>query len=762
MQFSSVAPEENGRKEIGGRSGEEYRKDLGKKGDIERGGRDAIEDGTVRDVIEDGTVRGVIENDGVRDDLRTCPVPIIKVDRGYGVGGCTGRTGRVSKIYGDKIYYACGRAVLCEGKIYLPNISSKITSMEVNGKWICVESASKEICVIDRDSRVLFEDKSDTFFGGVAITESEVLYQKNNGFCMYGMENGISCQAPCGKFSHINAVASEKTSEEKPRVVYVVLGTYEGEISVVEIDRRTEDRNEAQNTDEREIGNLNDQKGPEGCRAREAKITPELQNLVHLETVLKGKALHILATFTSGKCAVCTYSTESREFEKKEIISISRHSHVIAKWAGGACDEILTASENGTASVWKYDHANKYWETKEMHGGQGGLPITNAFLSSKREVFLQTRTGGVSRAGVFSSSGHTGAVRSLEVLGPLLITSSQDSTVRVFRVSEKGEVAEVFRPLVSGHEMYSADFLEDGVVASAADENILRIHTETSLYRKTVGKEEKKGLPYTAVQQELSLTTIPHTPAEEDQKQMESAALADSLMHVNAFCEHQRVYGFPFQIREMKCIRGRAVLIGCHASQKQFAALYVVNKRYRIVQKLEIHVLGIRKIAISPCGEFAVTAGRDRRVSLLRITRGRGKFAAEEVLPAFEEEDTGVKLADLREDHTREILSVCFSSDSARFFSASKDRKVITYRIEGDRLVMEETETVQEVVTSLYHEGTLFKGTVKGDVVAGGNSHRLHNSPVTQISSVEVGGTRYLVTATEDGVIRTDFLTWGC
>lgn len=411
------------------------------------------------------------------------------------------------------------------------------------------------------------------------------------------------------------------------------------------------------------------------------------------------------------------------------------------------------------------------------------------------------------------SSGNTGRIKSLHVSGNCIITAS-GPWVRIFKVQNR-RLCEVFRPIVDG-------FPINGVISDwngqflANSNNILKVYTPTQLYNivindmfskiETLAEEYEKclvqkktsinteqelaqktallrnkidicmperiqqntQLPFTAVKQELSLTTVPVShPSTEEIDYIYSTIQCDLGLANNHLVEKEKIYGFPFEISTITKAGDSMVLISCSSSQKEFSNLFVLNSQLEIVQKIFVHSKTITHVLVS--NKIVATIGKDRRIAVYKVCLLSSISKAEHITIHRTEkpgkiEDFGLELLDTRIDHRKSILAACIAEN--RIVTSSRDKTLITYTIDQEKL---QIETVQQINTPITAVKALDKaatalntsintrlvlGDDTGHMHIGPNKHKIHNSAITHIDLYRSDERDYFVTASEDGVLK--------
>ncbi|KAI5180050.1 elongator complex protein 2 [Nematocida sp. AWRm80] len=672
-------------------------------------------------------------------------VPGSRLIRSYWAAGCTDRVSNTSCLNNDTIYYTCGNTVISSGNIYhTPDITDNISALHVDDQIIAVGSYSGEVSVSIYQKEIFKQSNTPTPILSIFYFEGIVIYTTSQEIYVNYLDRSQSWSMPT---KHV--IMKTKVLRINRRV-YTVFSTYDGHILIGAIIQE-KDRTQKPGT-----------------------VTSRLEilyeSISYKEQIMKidvaeiEETIKIVAGLSTGKVGIFVYDTKDQTFKKQEMIRVHRQACLSVEWTNPECTSFITSSEDGTATIWT--HAS-HWECTQRLGTPGGPSLTNAF-QAKDKVYLQVELGGIYQA--FPKvqslvSGHTKEITSLDILDDLIMTCSEDKTVRIFQL-KNNQLQEVFRPLTGGHALSSAVFLNKHTIAVTGEENILRIYNSTQLYRTAVlGEDSDTNIPFTAVQQELSLTNLPHTPEPEEQEHILSGMQMEIGLSSNPFYETHKIYGFPFEIRYTRAIKDKMILSCCKSSQQSFSALFVLNTSFDIIQKIESHTLNIKQILVSPSEDLVATIGRDRRVSLYKRLDGIEHFPEEERLKDFQPTDSGLKLLDSRIDHKREIHSLSFSPDSTILYTSSKDTTIISYTTQNNKLDHLATTTTQTEITSLaclpistnqpnQPNYCLVQGSISGMVTCSLFSLWLHNSPILYMSFIKYSDILYLVSVTRTGILH--------
>ncbi|KAI5187815.1 elongator complex protein 2 [Nematocida homosporus] len=427
---------------------------------------------------------------------------------------------------------------------------------------------------------------------------------------------------------------------------------------------------------------------------------------------------------------------------------------------------ILTASDDGTCAIWS--SANGPWTSTGIYGAYGGAPLSGAYgvvsstgnTSDRIDRPLLLSAGALYFGdGEGFTTGHRLRVRSVDLDKGLLLTSSDDATVRVWALRDN-RLVEIFRPLTTGHPLVFAGFLDTNRILVAADENLLRTYTSTQLYdtitNAAPNTASNSTKPFTAYAQELSLTPTEEKEVNPILQPTDLIGLEPSLTR-HMFTETHRAYGYPFEIATAAIVRHKLIAAASKASQREFATLIISTLDSEIIQKIPVHDLGITFIIVSKCQSFLATAGRDRRVALFKIIQDPTLLTG--TTNRFQPGHWGVQLIGTLAIHRREILAICFAEDSQKLFTTSKDGTLCEYSTTNSLTLLKQ-EPIPELTTALTHyQGQLIRGTHSGHLLTPHHQFRLFNSPTTQLTIGTLAHHPVLISTSLEGTIRIDPLT---
>ncbi|KAI5193053.1 hypothetical protein NEMIN01_2385 [Nematocida minor] len=419
-----------------------------------------------------------------------------------------------------------------------------------------------------------------------------------------------------------------------------------------------------------------------------------------------------------------------------------------------------------------------------VNNSNPSLLIAHSALTSVYHML--DRLSALRNTAVNITSGNMAPIKAMEVYKDCVITASA-STVRMFKIRNH-QLVEVFRPVIDGFPVnaFVTDWNGDSLLTNS--NNILKVYKSTKLYTFVVNDVIEKiepfiskyasyisllsdsavdfdklkndsvilekevehftknslsiydHLAFTAVKQELSLTTVPiPSPTPEESEYIYKTIGADTGLSNNHLLETDKIYGFPFEISTMLKIN-QTLLVSCNSSQKEFSNLFVLNKDLETVQKVFAHTKTITHILSSE--SVVLTIGKDRAIAIYRM---------------LQNENAPVELLDTKTDHKKEILTGYFRDN--RIITASKDNTVKTYEIKNEKLSIVKTETVYNPVTSINSleiktKTVLILGDTNGCLTIDNIKHKLHNAPITHIEIYRSKAETSIITATNEGVLK--------
>jgi elongator complex protein 2 len=392
-----------------------------------------------------------------------------------------------------------------------------------------------------------------------------------------------------------------------------------------------------------------------------------------------------------------------------------------AAWSpAGSARQLLTASADGSLTIWEPDASSGIWVSVtrlgEISGQKGATTATGSaggFWSALwspqgNAVTCLGRTGSwrlwyfdeaqqywVQRPAV---SGHVSPVNGLSWSqdGAYLLSTSSDQTTRLhadWRRDAKRTWHEFARPQIHGYDLNCVSSISLSQFASGADEKLLRVFDEpkstANLLQRlcNITSSQHDSLPETAAIPVLGLSNkAMDGPEAEDTTagangndnapppipigeidQLTEPPTEDILARHTLWPEREKLYGHGYEISE-SASNGRILATACKASSLDHAVirLYDTATWAEIRPPLAAHTLTVTRLAWSPAPHsLLLSVGRDRQWAIF----------------AFEESSSAWKLVQaMPKAHSRMILDATWGpGDEGRtpfFATAGRDKSI--------------------------------------------------------------------------------------
>ncbi|ANB15839.1 Elongator subunit ELP2 [Sugiyamaella lignohabitans] len=388
--------------------------------------------------------------------------------------------------------------------------------------------------------------------------------------------------------------------------------------------------------------------------------------------------------------------------------------------------ELLSASSDSTLMFWSPDASSGIWICSTRLGDvsiKGASTATGAsggfwnalWLDDGYSVATIGRTGSwriwslectnnnwVSQ---ISISGHVRAVTDIswEDSGAYLLSTSLDQTTRLHSTWKKdASWHEISRPQIHGYDMMAVKSFSREVFVSAGDEKTLRVFEQpkgiAELMENVCGiytsSSQKENLPESATVPVLGLsnkeeeTKSVETPDSERSESMNDdenihgtirstlSALTeppkeDHLQRQTLWPELEKLYGHGYEISSIDISEDKTLLAtSCRANNETHAVirLYETKKWLQLKSPLSLHNLTITRLRFSPNGKYLLSVSRDRQWGLW----------------AKNESEQFELVASNSKGHTRIIWDCAWLPDSSGFITASRDKSIKIWKINGD------------------------------------------------------------------------------
>ncbi|CAI4229073.1 unnamed protein product [Auanema sp. JU1783] len=392
--------------------------------------------------------------------------------------------------------------------------------------------------------------------------------------------------------------------------------------------------------------------------------------------------------------------------------------------------QIVTSSSDKTAIIWKeIDGIWTDWLRVGVVGGQAAGFFSAVFTNNSEGLVASSYFGGLHAwrlvnenepwAPISMIGGHTGEVRDLswEPKGRYLISVGSDKTTRLFsKLKEQETYGEIARPQVHGHEMQCVCSISSTCFVSGGEEKIYRAFqapiTFANSYEAISGVSKEKvfnveqlaetgarmpalGLSNKAVEVDAPVENE-ETHWEEEQflanpSNLEKVPTEDCLQQNTLWPELQKLYGHGFEVYAIATNpTGTVLATSCKASQAEHAVVILWDiSNWTLKKSVLGHNLTITQIEWSPSGEYLLTVSRDRTAILYKERNGD--------IHGFDYE----KVWQSKDEHSRIIWSCSWFSNSSMFATASRDKKVILWQIDGNEAKVFASETLPQPITAV-------------------------------------------------------------
>ena len=374
--------------------------------------------------------------------------------------------------------------------------------------------------------------------------------------------------------------------------------------------------------------------------------------------------------------------------------------------------QLLSASADGTLTVWEPDETSGIWVSVtrlgEISGQKGATTATgssggfwNALWSPDGSAIICLGRTGSWRLWTFDSAqeywvqrtaltGHVSSVNGLTWSpdGSYLISTSSDQTSRLhaeWRRGTKRTWHEFARPQIHGYDLNCVSATSSTQFASGADEKLLRVFdepksTSTMLRRLcNVQDVDEAELPETAAIPVLGLSNkamdqadtgnnatngdyavqVASADIDTSVNEMTEPPTEDLLARSTLWPEREKLYGHGYEI-STSASNGDILATACKASSLDHAVirLYDTKSWTEIRPPLSAHTLTVTRLAWSaPADNLLLSVGRDRQWAVFRNIEGAWQL-----------------MQSKEKAHSRMILDAAWSPDLDHVFFATAGR----------------------------------------------------------------------------------------
>lgn len=406
---------------------------------------------------------------------------------------------------------------------------------------------------------------------------------------------------------------------------------------------------------------------------------------------------------------------------------------------------LMSASADNSVSMWSANESSGLWvcDTRlgEISAQKGSTTATGStggfwiglWSSDARSVVSLGRTGSwrrwtydeasdtwVQQLGI---SGHTKDVQSVAWApdGSYVLSTGLDQTTRLLAEWKRdGERSwhEFARPQIHGYDLNCLDTLTTNQFVSGADEKLLRVFNKPKaidhLLAKLSGAKstvngdlaDAASIPVLG----LSNKAVAAAPDEETngitgeddanvasvpQKStldLDHPPFEDHLARHTLWPEHEKLYGHGYEISAVATSPdGGIIATACKASSVDHAVIRLFEtKDWREVKPpLTAHALTVTALAFAVDGQYIVSVGRDRQLTVF----GRKEQSGQQY----------DMLTSNAKAHSRMVLDCSWAPASAGvvFATAGRDKNVKIWRLDGRQLECVTTISASSSVTAV-------------------------------------------------------------
>ena len=406
--------------------------------------------------------------------------------------------------------------------------------------------------------------------------------------------------------------------------------------------------------------------------------------------------------------------------------------------------QLLTASADGTLTVWEPDFASGVWVSAsrlgEISGQKGATTATgssggfwNALWSPDGQaVTCLGRTGSwrlwqydraiqywVQKSAV---SGHVGSVNSIAWSpdGSYLLSTSADQTTRLhaeWRRGTKRSWHEFARPQIHGYDLNCVTCNTESQFTTGADEKLLRVFDEPRAIAKMLHRLckidilDEGTLPDTAAIPVLGLSNkaideadgevngdadaqYRVTDLETSIENIDEPPTEDLLARHTLWPEREKLYGHGYEISDaaMSTSHNTVLATACKASSLDHAVvrLYDTKTWNEIKLPLSAHTLTVTRLAWSLGQDrYLLSVGRDRQWALFSTDKNTGLWKLHQSKPKA---------------HARMILDAAWSpvGEPTFFVTASRDKTVKLWSsVDGNEFTLKHMISRRSAVTAV-------------------------------------------------------------
>ncbi|CAB3402994.1 unnamed protein product [Caenorhabditis bovis] len=412
---------------------------------------------------------------------------------------------------------------------------------------------------------------------------------------------------------------------------------------------------------------------------------------------------------------------------------------------------LLTASSDKTCIIWR--EIDDLWRDDVrlgIIGGQAAGFFAGVFSQNEKFVVSSSYFGGIHAwcsendeatywAAVPMSGGHVGEVRDVSWqrgangMPNFLVSVGKDQTTRVFANYEKqGVMVEIARPQVHGHDMQCLTMVNPSVFVSGAEEKIFRAFRAPKSFvcsLESISRINAQNIfgdakiaEFGACVPALGLSnkamaegeTVDGEHWEEDAFRAKPNILTvppteDALQQNTLWPEEHKLYGHGYEVYAVTVNpTGNVLATACKSSHAEHSVV-ILWSTSDWSKKAEIpgHQLTVTQIAWNQSGTVLLSVSRDRTAKLYREASGN--------VDGYEYSCFWTS----QKQHTRIIWACDWFDDDNVFATASRDQKVIVWKInQNECSPLAQLKLAEPVTAIAVSPGTVVAvGLQSGEVV---------------------------------------------
>ncbi|KAL3269365.1 hypothetical protein HHI36_008437 [Cryptolaemus montrouzieri] len=383
---------------------------------------------------------------------------------------------------------------------------------------------------------------------------------------------------------------------------------------------------------------------------------------------------------------------------------------------------LLSASWDKTMVIWEFDKEHNLWldnirvgevggNTLGFFGGVFGPDGDTIIGYGYHGAFHMWKNDGVDWNPMVTVGGHFRQVVDLawDPKGSYLFSVSSDQTCRIHAPwpTEKSPITwhEIGRPQVHGYDMNSIAVFSKYKYASASEEKVIRTFAAPSNFidnyirickvdndhHIVADNTTAKGasVPSLGLSNKAVFTSDNNAQSQvKNSKEiypeesyftaldLDEPPTEETLLQNTLWPEIRKLYGHGYEVYGLSASSdGKYLASACKSTTQEHAAVLLWDTAdWKQIQKLISHTLTVTQMCFSPDSQRILTVSRDRRWSIFEKNEEE-KF----VLAATTNKATGI--------HTRVIWCCAWTHDSCFFVTGSRDGKLAIWTKNPDKAI---------------------------------------------------------------------------